>query len=402
MRSTFVLNSKSSFSREFSRCCRDYKTLSIAVAWCGSPKKTLPYSLLENFKGTISATVGISFNHTHPNAITWFSEIGADTRVFRDELGNLFHPKVYFFGDCKRYAIFVGSSNFTYGGFYSNLEINCLIEGTSSVAKVDDITSLENTLAKWRTNEWSFVPSKKWINKYRIRYREAINKQRKQKEVTPPLYEQNFSTASWLQHADWDTYYQRVLEGLKNHEGSSQGYKDILEAANIKLQLPWEPSYFNDIEKRRIMGGMNPYGWLGHVAASGQVRRLFVNGSQRQKLSIVNAVNAVAQLELPLSLEALKDNLNKLVQIGPTMKVWGRLLCLVRPDLYCTVSSDEVRKNLSGALGIPKNRIYSVDGYVHLIKLIHSTPWFTAQAPSDTEQASVWKRRAAYLDAIFY
>jgi hypothetical protein len=372
------------------------------VAWCGNPTKTLPYILLDKFKGSINATIGISFNHTHPDAIEWLNEIGANTRVFRDDLGNLFHPKIYLFGNKKRYALFVGSSNFTYGGFYSNLEINCLIEGTSTTGKINDITSLENTLAKWRTNEWSFKPSNQWINIYNKRYRRAIKKQMKQKVVTPPLYEQNFSTASWLQHADWDTYYQRVLVGLRNHEGSSQGYKDVLDVASETLPLPWKLTYFNDIEKRRIIGGMDPYGWLGHVAASGKVRKILKNGSQKQKTTIVMAVNAIAQLELPVSLDALKDNLNNLIKIGPTMKVWGRMLSLVRPDLYCTISSDAVRTNMSKTLGIPKNRICSVDGYVQLIKLIHSTPWFTAQKPIDTKQESVWNRRAAYLDAIFY
>ena len=109
MRNSYVLDSESAFSAEFARCCRDYKALSVAVAWCGSPSQTLPYGLLENFKGAITATVGIAFNHTHPDVFEWLDGIGADTRVFRDEAG-LFHPKVYLFRDGLRYALFVGSS----------------------------------------------------------------------------------------------------------------------------------------------------------------------------------------------------------------------------------------------------------------------------------------------------
>ncbi len=53
-------------------------------------------------------------------------------RIFRREK-SLFHPKLYLFSDGDRYALFVGSSNLTYCGFYENLEANVLLEGTLSI-----------------------------------------------------------------------------------------------------------------------------------------------------------------------------------------------------------------------------------------------------------------------------
>jgi len=108
-----ILSTHDAFAKKFTRCCREYPSVQIAVAWCGNPNQTLPYRLLENFKGTITATVGTSFNHTHPEAFEWFKRIGACIRVFRDN-ADLFHPKVYLFEDGRRYALFAGSSN----GFY--------------------------------------------------------------------------------------------------------------------------------------------------------------------------------------------------------------------------------------------------------------------------------------------
>jgi hypothetical protein len=84
------------------------------------------------------------------------------------------------------------------------------------------------------------------------------------------------------------------------------------------------------------------------------------------------------------------------------MKVWSRVLCLVRPDLYCTIASISVRKNLSRTLGIPQTRFQAPDGYIELAKLIHASPWFQAPMPMNEEQAEVWKRRAAFMDGIFY
>ena len=126
MRKSRVLDSANSFAAEFARCCREHKSLSIVVAWCGNPNQTLSYKFIEDFSGSVKAIVGIAFNHTHPDAIEWFRDIGADIRVFKDDAG-LFHPKVYLFRDRQRYSLFIGSSNLTYGGFYTNCETNCLI-----------------------------------------------------------------------------------------------------------------------------------------------------------------------------------------------------------------------------------------------------------------------------------
>jgi len=402
MRKSYVIDS-GKFAVEFSRCCQEYNTLKIAVAWCGNPNQTLPYQFLENFNGNIKAIVGIAFNHTHPDAIEWFLRIGADIRIFKED-AELFHPKIYLFRDRKRYALFIGSSNLTYGGFYVNYEANCLIEGVGErkIPQDQDIALLEKTINKWHSQIFSFKPTKQWINGYRKRYAAANFKQRKQGIKTPPSSEEEIPTASWLQHADWNIYYRKVLVGLEQRERNSQGYHDVLDAAAKNLRIPWRIDYFEDIEKRRIMNGIKQYGWLGHVGASGRFRSLLANGTSRQKRRVVDGINAIVQLEPPIEWSQLKSHLDKLIALGPTMKVWSRLLCIVRPDLYCTVAANSVRKNLSKTLSVPKSRFDGSEGYIQLIKLIHSSPWFNSARPRNEDQANLWNRRAAFLDAIFY
>jgi len=395
-----ILVTEDSFAIEFARCCREYDLLRIAVAWCGNPNRVLPYKYLEDFGGKINAVVGISFTHTHPDAIQWFMNLGANIRIFRDDQ-DLFHPKIYLFGDQQRYALFVGSSNFTYGGFYSNTEANCLIEGTSSDENSRDITSLEDIFSNWRSPKISFKPDSQWLNKYRKLYALTAQKNRNQRLSTPPSDEEEFSTASWLRHADWGIYYEKVVAGEKN----SPNYHDalyVLDAASRDLPIPWAINYFRDIEKRRIIGGLTPYATLGHVAASGAVRHLLANGTTHEQNRIVLAINAIAALESPIPWPQLMAHLNSLTSLGPTMKVWGRVLCIVRPDLYCTVSADSVRKNLCQALGIPKSGLYKPDGYIKVIQLIHSSPWFNSKKPDDEAKAEIWKNRVALLDSIFY
>lgn len=400
MRKSYVIDS-GKFADEFTRCCKEYNDLKIAVAWCGNPAQILPYKLLDNFSGKLKAIVGIAFNHTHPDAIEWFLDIGADFRVFKAD-AELFHPKIYLFRNKKRYALFVGSSNLTYGGFYANYETNCLIEGTGSSKTPTDISLLEATIAKWHTQEFSFKPTKRWLTGYRERYKAAAHKQRKQGLRTPPRSEEEFSTSSWLQHADWDIYYEKVIEGLKQRERNGQGYHDVLDATARELPIPWAIDYFDDIEKRRIMAGIKQYGWLGHVGASGQFRSLLANGTYRQRKVIVETINDIDQVGIPIPWSQLKAYLDNLINLGPTMKVWSRLLSIVRPDLYCTVAAISVRKNLAKTLSVPQNRFDGSEGYLQLIRLIHSSPWFNSTRPSVKTQAGIWDRRVAFLDAIFY
>ncbi len=84
------------------------------------------------------------------------------------------------------------------------------------------------------------------------------------------------------------------------------------------------------------------------------------------------------------------------------MKVWGRLLCIVRPDVYCTVASPSVRTNLSKTLTVAQKDFERPEGYILLLKLIHASPWFNSIEPKDTIEADVWARRVAFMDAIFY
>jgi hypothetical protein len=107
------------------------------------------------------------------------------------------------------------------------------------------------------------------------------------------------------------------------------------------------------LERRRIIGGYGAYGWFGHVGASGQFRHLLAGGTSSEKATIVDVLNEISGIDPPFDWDRLGKLLDRLVRLGPSMKVWGRLLCLVRPGLYCTVASPSVRKQLSELLEMP-------------------------------------------------
>jgi hypothetical protein len=273
-----TLNTSQSFAKEFARCCKNYSKLSMAVAWCGDPIHTLPYQYLKKFNGDINAIIGTSFNHTHPDAIDFLMGLGCKIRIFRND-GALFHPKVYLFSDSKHYSLFIGSSNLTYSGFYSNIEINALHEGILFAEDAEYLNGLQDQFNEWEKEKWSFKPTSSWIKSYRKAFKQTKEKEHDNSFLTPANYEDTIGSSSWLAEADWNTYYEKVLEGIKQRGQYGPGYKNTLDAAANNLPLPWRISYLQNLENRRIIGGIKGYGSLGHVSASGQFQHLLANGS---------------------------------------------------------------------------------------------------------------------------
>ncbi len=316
---------------------------------------------------------------------------------------DLFHPKLYLFTSDDKIALFIGSSNLTYSGFYCNVETNVLLEGSlDNPEQKTQVGNLLGQLEEWRSDAFSFVPSEEWIIEYSKAYYEALANEKKYGIKARSGSEDEIPFASWVRDATWATYYGKVLDGLKEHDRNAKEYPQVLRRAAEILPRPWTTIYFDDLEVRRVIGGLGVYGWFGHVGASGKFLRLLKYGSEVQKTTIAEVVNTIAPLDPPMDWDYLLALLEKLVSLRPTMKVWGRPLCLVRPDLYCSVASPSVRTNLSRALDIPQSSFQSADGYVKLIQLLHSSPWFQSPEPKDEEESEVWRARVAFMDAIFY
>ena len=403
-----ILYKPDHLSLEFGECCRRYDRLEMAVAWCGDPEKILPYEHLRHFRGKIFATIGTSFHHTHPNAIQWLKDQNAEVRIFRDD-GTLFHPKLYLFTKGNLYSLFVGSSNLTYSGFYANVEASVLINGQLAENNSEQIESLRYQLVQWRSEQFSFKPSSAWLRKYRTEHSIAVKKSEEYRLRTESSIEIEIGNASWLRNGSWDLYYRTVIKGIsrleKEFDLKETGLiycNKVLDAGARLLSLPWKESYFSDIEKRRIINGIEPYGWLGHVGASGSFLHLVANGNSKKHRIIIRCINTIGTMNPPLPWQQFKSSLDELISLGPTMKVWGRLLCLVRPDLFCTVASTSVRTNLSKVLKSPQSSFVEVEGYVNLIRLIHASPWFNSPRPKTKEEMTIWTRRVAFMDAIFY
>ena len=400
MTKTTILDSQTRFMKEFHRCSGSYPTLDIAVAWLGNPRKSEPFRLLRDIASKTRVVAGVAFFQTHPDAIRWLIDKEADIRIFKDGEA-VFHPKIYLFEKPKGFALFVGSSNFTNSGFTKNQETNCLIEGTFTKTSPGNLLAARGLIESWRQDAVSFVPTDEWLDRYRTKYRNIANRHRKQRTPAPQIADEKTPDASWVRVADWSVFYREVTARLA-YLGKGEGHHYLLNRAAQEIPIPWRRQYFNNVENRRIIAGYRPYGWFGHVGANGDFRRMLANGSDEERATIVRSINAAARLETPVRWNLLEGRLNSLVALGPSMKVWSRLLCLVRPDLYCTVASQSVRRNLSTVFHIPQRRIVQVNGYMELLAALHGCPWFDSSRPNNARQALAWERRVALLDTVFY
>ena len=102
MHKTRLICTSESLNREFERCCKEYSSLHIVVAWCGDPKLELPHKYLQSFGKSLVATIGVAFHNTHPDAIGQLMTNETDVRIVPDNVP--LHPKLYVFTKGARYA----------------------------------------------------------------------------------------------------------------------------------------------------------------------------------------------------------------------------------------------------------------------------------------------------------
>jgi hypothetical protein len=396
-----LITSFEEFNSEFERCCREYSGLEMYTAWVGNPGNMVPYIYLEQLQ-SVKIYLGISFNQSSPEGIRRLMDMKYEVKIIDDT--NTYHPKLYFFKNETSQALLMGSSNFTYSGFLRNIESNILLEGDEVQ---NDIT---NYLIKIRSSIQvlkKYAPNDKWLNEYTKSYNARQDKLKQAKIKEETIREDNeISTISWLGRANWKTYIQEINEGILQHAANFDEPYDLkismLNEYKEHLPTPWAISIFDTIENRRRILGKRPYGWLGHIGASGRIQQLLVNGSPVEKRAIINSINRISKMEIPINYDSLRRELIQLEQLGPTIKVWGRMLAIIRPDVYCTISSEYVREYLSELLEMPKKYFETSNGYIELLKLIHTSPWFNSKRPVDRMEQDLWDNRVAFLDVVFY
>jgi hypothetical protein len=397
-----VLVTTQEIAAEFKRCCSEYSTLDIAVAWAGSPEYGIPFDGLEKLKG-ITATVGIAFNQTHPDGLQTLLDLKARVKVMGNKPNSTFHPKVFLFRKEQKACLIIGSSNLTNSGFTRNVE-TCVSCETNNVDQDVPFQKVLKQLEEWHNGKNAFYPDPAWLEQYRKSYDETLRKQRQAGLLSPSDKDNPKGVSEWLSAASWDEYYQRITTILSERPDLNEGYRHVLDSAKHSLPLPWVQTYLDEVETRKLIGGREPYAHLGNTTASGYFAGLLNSGTDLQHSTILVAINGSAVLRMNSDSDwlVLREALLSLANLGFKMSCWGRLLCIARPDLYSTMSSKALKRNLSKAVNQPMYKFDEVDGYISFLKFIYSSNWFNSKEPVDEQEKYIWQNRVALLDVIFH
>jgi HKD family nuclease len=405
-----LLSNTTELQYEFQRLSKKFENIEIVTAWIGNPAKEIPFKYLETFI-KVDVYAGISFCQTHPDGIKYILKLPKRKRTLvLIEEPFTFHMKVYHFYNANESALIMGSSNFTLSGFTDNAESNIVLEGKEKQGLISNyLSEIKSKISTY--NQIKKIEGK-WLEDYTRRFYARRKKLNDIKASDDSIREDIIQNGLvWLRNGTWEDYMDELKKPIaqsgENLAEFVNNHSNLLTLYNNALRFPWAPKMFEDENKRAMLWGTKSkikkrdYGWLGYVGVSGGFKSLLLNGSSKSKSSICNSINSIAKQAFPIDAIELTKQLKRLEETGPTIKVWGRALAITQPELFYTISSDDVRRTLAKLLAKPISFFSTIEGYVYVLNIIHNSPWFNSPEPKDKIEKLVWQNRCAFLDVIF-
>ena len=122
-----IITNLKELSKLFIDYCDKYQYISFVTAWAGKSNAIID-ALYRNKNKIVHSSVGLQFYQTDPEFIDRFWEV-EEIQYCKNNSTDIFHPKAYLFynEDGSKWAVIIGSSNLTSGGFARNKECNVLL-----------------------------------------------------------------------------------------------------------------------------------------------------------------------------------------------------------------------------------------------------------------------------------
>ena len=365
--------------------------IDVASAWATSNAGLRALQIDRAAPLRIRAVVGLSGHSTDPATLGTLADIGELRTI---DKSRLFHPKVYVFYGKGKSVAWVGSANFTSGGFGKNEE---LLFETSDTKAVEE----------WFNQLW---------------------------ERCGPL-DENILVQYAKKHAEWRQLNQPIplaptlgkggrepLQLLKN-VSDWRSYVDALERCNnwwraghswsvLGETYSWSETIqvLHDIVKRKDWGAVSDYdrkrllgltGGSGEWALLGRMRAPAVGtvfGRDCEKIKrVVLGVTEFADGDFPHKAVKAYEELCKFEGVGPGIAT--RLLTLARPDRFVSLNNAS-RTGLADSFGLASSTLHHPKNYGLLLEVIYSQDWYRDPAP-ESESTISWMR-AALLDCFVY
>jgi HKD family nuclease len=143
-----ILPDARTFSDAFARDLSGASGLAVAVAF--AKESVLSAVDIETWcKGgrRLRLLAGTDYALTELDLLHRLQRTGAaECRVFHSVGGRMFHPKLYIMDKGPTRVAYVGSSNFTRGGFFANIEANARLAGPSDAPEIGEASRLFESL----------------------------------------------------------------------------------------------------------------------------------------------------------------------------------------------------------------------------------------------------------------
>lgn len=368
--------------------------IDIATAWATS-NDALRALQQQAPSPEIRAVVGLWGNLTDPFALRMLANIaqlrGADS-------ARRFHPKVFIFRGGERSAAWVGSANFTSGGFGMNEE---------ALFETHDTQSVQN----WFDDLWDYCDA--LDNDAIDAYAESYAKSRMDNPPSSPApASQPARSSPPLQLLKGVEAWPSYIAALEQCDswwsrrrswsvlGDQQSWRETIEVLHDMIRHPnW--SEFGEYDRLRLLGLTSgpDSGW----ALLGRMRRTALNtvfGANREAIqNIVLAVAAADDDVFPRLAFKSYSALRNVDGVGPGIAT--RLLTLARPDRFVSVNSAS-RIGLANCFGLAPTSLARPKHYAALLTAIYEQDWYRKPAPGNARERAISRIRIALLDSFVY
>ena len=341
----------------------------------------------------IRAVVGLWGNLTDPFALRMLANIG---QLHGADAGRRFHPKVLIFRGGGKSVAWVGSANFTSGGFGMNEE--ALFE-----------TSDTESVHVWFDDLWEHTDplDHDAIDTYAESRKKNPPPPAPRPPNTPDLNTPDLDPLQLLEGVgDWHSYVAALeqCDGWWSNRhswsvlGEQVSWRETIEVLHDVIAHPdW--SEVDEYDRLRLLGLTHGDGW----ALLGRMRRSALNtvfGANREEIQdMVLGVVAADDSAFPqLAFESYQA-LRNIDGVGPGIAT--RLLTLARPDRFVSVNNAS-RVGLAGFFGLPRTTLGHPTNYARLLTAVYSQEWYRNPAPRNARERAISRIRAALLDSFVY
>ena len=346
----------------------------------------------------IRAVVGLWHSVTEPLALRKLADVG---QLRAADSSRRFHPKVFVFRGVGRSVAWIGSANFTSGGFGKNEEALFETSDTESVQNwFDDLWGHCDPLDEFAIDEYenwrqsnppSPTPPPSPASSPRPTPDTA--------DLTPIEFLKGVrdwrSYVAALEHCDRWWRNCRTWSVLDNQR-SWRATVEVL--GDIVSQQDW--AQLNQSDRLRLLGLTDRDGWdlLGRMRPPA-LNTVFGPNRERIQKTVLEVVTADDDAFPQLAFDAYEDLVMNVD--GVREGIATRLLTLARPDRFVSLNTAS-RRNLATIYGGSRTTLWKPQNYRRLLTTIYNQEWCREPTPRNARERAVSRMRTALLDCFVY